>query len=40
MINILPNYEHTITNIGDTNSYTLMWISHIFNKDDSDTFKK
>lgn len=40
MVDILPNYEHKITNIGTKNSYTLMWISEIFDKNNTDTYKK
>lgn len=39
-INILPFYTHKITNIGQNNSYTLMWISEIYSDDSPDTFKE
>lgn len=38
-VNIHPNETHDIRNIGNTNSYTLMWISEVYNENTSDTFK-
>ena len=31
-------YTHNITNIGDTDLYTLFWVDEFFNEDDPDTF--
>lgn len=39
LVNILPNYSHSITNIGNKNSYTLMWISEIFDENNPDTYR-
>ena len=39
-INIIPGYTHDIKNIGNSNSYTLMWISEIYNPDTHDTYKE
>lgn len=39
-INISPFYTHKITNIGQNNSYTLMWISEIYSDDSPDTLKE
>ncbi len=39
LVNILPNYAHWITNIGNENSYTLMWISEVYKEDNADTYK-
>lgn len=38
-IDIIPNYSHSITNIGSENSITLMWISEIYDESKSDTYK-
>ena len=38
LINIIPNYTHQITNLGNNNSHTLMWISEIYDKQSADTF--
>jgi len=40
LVNIIPNYTHEITNIGNTNSITIMWISEIFNPETHDTYKE
>ena len=37
-IYIRKNYIHYIQNIGTEDSHTLMWISHIYNENNSDTF--
>ncbi len=39
-VNIIPYYSHTIENLGDIPSYTLMWISEIYDKDNPDTIRK
>jgi len=39
-INIIPYYTHSIENIGDENSYTIMWISEVYNPETSDTYKE
>lgn len=39
-VNILVNYTHSIKNIGEGNSLTLMWISEIYNEATPDTFKE
>lgn len=39
-VNIIPMYTHEITNLGNTNSRTIMWISEIYNPDTHDTFKE
>ena len=31
-------YTHNITNIGETDLYTLFWVDEFFNEDDPDTF--
>lgn len=38
-INIIPKYTHEIINIGTENSYTLMWISEIYNEETHDTYR-
>ena len=39
-IDIIPNYTHEITNIGDTNSHTIMWISEIYDESTHDTYRE
>lgn len=39
-IEIKVGYTHEITNIGDSDSHTLMWISEIYNENTPDTFKE
>ncbi len=39
-INIIPLYTHEITNIGKENSYTLMWISHVYSDETADTIRE
>lgn len=39
-INIRVGYTHQITNIGKTNSHTIMWISEIYNPDTHDTYRE
>ncbi|MCR5185101.1 MAG: NAD-dependent epimerase/dehydratase family protein [Bacilli bacterium] len=39
-VNIIPYYTHQITNIGDINSHTIMWISEIYNPDTHDTYRE
>jgi len=38
-VNIIPMYTHEITNVGDENSYTLMWISEVYSELTPDTFR-
>ena len=40
LVHIYPMYTHKITNIGEGNSSTLMWISEIYNPKKHDTYKK
>ena len=40
LVEIKPNYTHTIKNVGKDISITLMWISEIYNPDKADTIKK
>ena len=39
-VDIIPRYTHEIKNIGDSNSYTIMWISQIFKEETSDTYRE
>lgn len=39
-IDIIPYYTHEITNIGQENSHTIMWISEIYNESTHDTYKE
>ena len=39
-VNIIPEYTHEIKNIGDTNSYTIMWISQIYHPNTADTLRE
>ena len=39
-INIIPNFTHSIKNIGKENSHTIMWISEIYNENTADTFRE
>ncbi|MGM9873944.1 MAG: NAD-dependent epimerase/dehydratase family protein [Bacilli bacterium] len=39
-VDIIPNYTHEITNVGEINSHTIMWISEIYNPSTSDTYKE
>lgn len=39
-IEIKVGYTHQITNIGKSNSHTLMWISEIYNPETHDTYKE
>ena len=38
-VNIIPEYTHEISNVGKTNSYTLMWISEVYLPETHDTYK-
>ena len=40
LVNIHPYYSHQITNIGKTNSHTIMWINEIYNPERHDTYKE
>ena len=39
-VDIRVGYTHQITNIGDINSHTIMWISEIYNPDTHDTYRE
>lgn len=39
-INIRVGYTHEITNVGKSNSYTIMWISEIYNPETHDTYRE
>ena len=39
-VDIYPNHVHTITNVGEGNSHTLMWISEIYDENQPDTYKQ
>lgn len=39
-INIIPYYTHSIKNIGNSNSHTIMWISEIYDDRTPDTFRE
>lgn len=39
-VDILPGYTHEITNIGECDSRTLMWISEIYDPATSDTYRE
>lgn len=38
-IDIIPEYTHEITNVGKENSYTLMWISQVYDPETHDTYR-
>ena len=40
LVNIIPYYTHQISNIGDINSHTIMWISEIYDEKTPDSFKE
>ena len=40
LVDIKVGYTHQITNIGKENSHTLMWISHVYHPETSDTYKE
>ncbi|MCQ2814852.1 MAG: NAD-dependent epimerase/dehydratase family protein [Bacilli bacterium] len=39
-VDIIPYYTHSITNTGNENSYTIMWISEIYKPETHDTYKE
>ena len=39
-VDIIPNYTHEITNIGETDSHTIMWISEIYDESTHDTYRE
>ena len=39
-VDIIPYYTHQISNIGDINTHTIMWISEIYHPDTHDTYKE
>ncbi|MCR5309773.1 MAG: NAD-dependent epimerase/dehydratase family protein [Bacilli bacterium] len=40
MVDIIPMYTHSIENIGETNSHTIMWISEIYDEKTADTYRE
>ena len=40
LVNIIPYYTHQISNIGDINTHTIMWISEIYNPATHDTYRE
>lgn len=38
-VNIIPEYTHEIENVGNNNSYTLMWISEVYHPETHDTYR-
>ena len=40
LVNIIPMYTHQITNIGDVDSKTIMWISEVYNPETHDTYRE
>lgn len=40
LVDIRVGYTHDITNIGNKNSYTIMWISEIYNPETHDTYRE
>jgi UDP-2-acetamido-2,6-beta-L-arabino-hexul-4-ose reductase len=38
VVDILPGYTHNISNLGDTDMVTVMWVSEIFDKERPDTY--
>lgn len=40
LVDIIPYYTHQITNIGECNSFTIMWISEIYNPETHDTYRE
>ena len=39
-VDIIPGYTHDITNVGDEESITLMWISEVYDDKTADTFRE
>ena len=39
-VDIIPGYTHDITNVGDNESITLMWISEVYDDKTADTFRE
>ena len=39
-IDIIPEYTHSIKNIGKIDSHTIMWISEIYNPETADTYRE
>ncbi|MCQ2776247.1 MAG: NAD-dependent epimerase/dehydratase family protein [Bacilli bacterium] len=39
-VDIIPYYTHSIKNIGENNSRTIMWISEIYNPETHDTYRE
>ena len=39
MVEMKTNYIHSIENIDNKKTYTLMWISEIYNENNPDTYK-
>ena len=39
-VDIIPRYTHEIKNVSNTNSYTIMWISLIYDPETADTYRE
>lgn len=39
-VDIIPYYTHDITNVGESDSVTIMWISEIYSDETSDTYRE
>jgi len=39
-VDIIPYYTHSIENIGEENSHTIMWISEVYNEKTADTYRE
>ena len=39
-IDIIPYYTHSIKNIGETDSHTIMWISQVYDEKTADTYRE
>ena len=39
-VDIIPGYTHDITNVGDEESITLMWISEVYSDETADTYRE
>ena len=40
LVDIIPEYTHQISNIGNINTHTIMWISEIYNPETHDTYRE
>ena len=39
-VDIIPYYTHSIKNIGETDSHTIMWISQVYDEKTADTYRE